>query len=57
MTSFRNTDYLATSGTTAQATGSFYMGVSGVGNIVPEPGTFIAIGIGLAGLAIARRRK
>lgn len=24
---------------------------------VPEPGTFIAIGIGLAGLALARRRK
>lgn len=27
------------------------------GTIVPEPGTFIAIGIGLAGLALARRRK
>ena len=27
------------------------------GNVVPEPGTFIAIGIGLAGLALARRRK
>jgi hypothetical protein len=27
------------------------------GAVVPEPGTFIAIGIGLAGLAIARRRK
>lgn len=27
------------------------------GTIVPEPGTFIAIGLGLAGLAIARRRK
>ncbi|MDQ2986928.1 MAG: PEP-CTERM sorting domain-containing protein [Armatimonadota bacterium] len=27
------------------------------GTAVPEPGTFIAIGIGLAGLAIARRRK
>jgi len=27
------------------------------GSVVPEPGTFIAIGIGLAGLALARRRK
>ena len=27
------------------------------GVVVPEPGTFIAIGIGLAGLALARRRK
>jgi hypothetical protein len=27
------------------------------GQVVPEPGTFIAIGIGRAGLAIARRRK
>jgi hypothetical protein len=27
------------------------------GQVVPEPGTFIAIGIGLAGLALARRRK
>jgi hypothetical protein len=27
------------------------------GAVVPEPGTFIAIGIGLAGLALARRRK
>jgi hypothetical protein len=27
------------------------------GTVVPEPGTFIAIGIGLAGLALARRRK
>ncbi|MDP9179554.1 MAG: PEP-CTERM sorting domain-containing protein, partial [Gemmatimonadota bacterium] len=26
-------------------------------SIVPEPGTFIAIGIGLAGLALARRRR
>lgn len=26
-------------------------------DVVPEPGTFIAIGIGLAGLALARRRK
>jgi hypothetical protein len=26
-------------------------------SIVPEPGTFIAIGIGLLGLAISRRRK
>lgn len=27
------------------------------GTVVPEPGTFIAIGLGLAGLALARRRK
>jgi len=27
------------------------------GQVVPEPGTFVAIGIGLAGLALARRRK
>jgi hypothetical protein len=27
------------------------------GTVVPEPGTFVAIGLGLAGLAIARRRK
>jgi hypothetical protein len=26
-------------------------------SIVPEPGTFIALGIGLAGLALARRRR
>jgi len=26
-------------------------------SIVPEPGTFVAIGIGLAGLALARRRR
>jgi hypothetical protein len=56
MTSFRNTDFVGTS-TTAQATGDFYVGMGGPGNVVPEPGTFVAIGIGILGLAIARRRK
>ena len=27
------------------------------GEVIPEPGTFVALGIGLAGLAFARRRK
>jgi len=27
------------------------------GNVVPEPGTFVAIGLGIAGLLVARRRK
>jgi hypothetical protein len=56
MTSFRNTDFVGTS-TNAQATGDFYVGIGGPGNVVPEPGTFVAIGIGILGLAIARRRK
>lgn len=61
MTSFRNTDYLTPGApsTVSGATGPFYVGVEGPGNIaiVPEPATFIAIGAGLLGLAIARRRK
>ena len=57
-TSFRENNYPG-SGTNGLGVGHFYTGISGQGDIivVPEPGTFVAIGIGLAGLAMLRRRK
>jgi hypothetical protein len=44
------------------ASGQFYLFTKGPngytpGLVVPEPGTFIAIGIGIAGLALVRPRK
>lgn len=54
-TSFRAWNYVNT--TDGAGVGHFYTGISGQGNVVPEPGTFVAIGLGLAGLALARRRK
>ena len=54
-TSFRAWNYVNT--TDGAGVGHFYTGISGQGNIVPEPATFAVIGVGLAGLALLRRRK
>ncbi|MDQ2986983.1 MAG: PEP-CTERM sorting domain-containing protein [Armatimonadota bacterium] len=43
--------------TTSVVPGGIGSIIEGTVTTVPEPGTFIAIGIGLAGLALARRRK
>ena len=54
-TSFRNTDYTP-AGTVGGATGTFYTGISGPGNItVPEPASLGLLGLG--GLALMRRRR
>lgn len=54
-TSFRNTSFVGT-GTTAQASGDYYTGISGPGDIVvPAPGALALLG--LAGLAGGRRRR
>ncbi|MEO7453419.1 MAG: PEP-CTERM sorting domain-containing protein [Fimbriimonadales bacterium] len=44
-------------GNQQQIAGNIDLAYRVTGTVVPEPGTFIAIGIGLAGLAVVRRRK
>lgn len=60
-TSFRSTDFVGT-GSTAQATGTYYIGATGPGTIaiVPEPSTTALIGFlgaGVLGLCAWRKRK
>jgi MYXO-CTERM domain-containing protein len=54
ITSFRDTTFVGT-GTTAQASGNYFIGISGPGNIVPTPGAAALLGLG--GLIAARRRR
>ncbi|MDQ6766157.1 MAG: PEP-CTERM sorting domain-containing protein [Verrucomicrobiota bacterium] len=68
VSSFRDTTFVGT-GTTAQATGAYYLGLSGTGTVVvtpvvrtqiPEPSTVALLslaGVGAFGLAVSRKRK
>ena len=58
-TSFRNTAFVALTGTTAQAKGPYYSGINGPGNVtpVPEPASMIALGLGAVALMRRRRAK
>lgn len=55
-TTYRQTDFV-NSGSTAGATGNYYTGISGQGNIqaVPEPASMTALALGA--VAMLRRRK
>jgi hypothetical protein len=59
-TSFRSTDFVSTT-STAQATGTYYLGLTGPGTIVvvPEPSTmlFALFGAGALGMCAWRKRK
>lgn len=56
-TSFRATDFVATTGTTSQAVGNYWNGIGGPGDItlVPEPGSIALLGLGA--IALIRRRR
>jgi hypothetical protein len=57
-TSFRETTYVTPlTGNVAGATGPYYVGINGPGNVnpVPEPASMAALGLGV--LALLRRRK
>lgn len=66
VSSFRDTTFVSTT-TTAQASGPYYLGVSGTGTIlvtplvrtvIPEPSITALLGLGaLGGIAVARWRK